>query len=239
MRWFLVSLAFAGCASAGKGNSIIGGLNDAGPGSNDIPQPDASPIDAPPGEITLSQTASGAITPGNAFGCVDPVTRITAENSYYRVFTLADHAITGTLHITQVEFGIQTATAGGEAVAQPAQLKLGTYGVLPSGPTLELAQVRPLASVEIQIPDGENTRMAVPITADVPATTSVIVELAIPDGTAAGHRFFIGSNTGGERRPGYNRGPECGFDSPTTMKSIADENGFGEVDIVMSVTGTL
>ena len=53
MRWCLVCLLLVGCASAGKGNSIIGGLGDAGAGDarpgtgNNFPEPDASPIDAP------------------------------------------------------------------------------------------------------------------------------------------------------------------------------------------------
>ena len=50
MRWLLICLAIAGCARAGKENSIIGGLSDAGDRGDGgiIPGPDAPLIDAPP-----------------------------------------------------------------------------------------------------------------------------------------------------------------------------------------------
>lgn len=236
MRWLLVCLSIAGCARAGKENSIIGGLSDARPGDADtVPAADASPIDAPPGQVTLTQTASNAITLNNSFGCLSG--DVTLANSYYRVFTLADFGITTTLHITRVDFGIQTAAAGGGATSQPATLNLGSYGAAPTGTTLDLTQVRMINSVKIQIPNGAATAMAVPITGDVAPASRVIVELAIPDGTATRNRFFIGTNTDDERAPGYTLGPDCGVTPPTSMQSIADELGFGTVHLVMTLTG--
>lgn len=237
MRWLLICLAIAGCARAGKENSIIGGLTDARPSGDaeTVPAPDASPFDAPPQQVTLTQTASNGITKNNSFGCVS--SGITLQNSYYRVFKLADYAITTTLHVSQVDFGIQTATAGGGAGSQPATVNIGTYAGTPGGMTLDLSQVRMINSANIKIPDGSATGMTVPITADISPTTSVIVELAIPDGTAAGHTFFVGTNTDTERAPGYTLGPDCQITSPTSMQSIADDNMFGNVHLVMSVTG--
>jgi hypothetical protein len=245
LRWFLVSLAIAGCASAGKGNSIIGGLTDAGsgdPGSrtdaNDFPALDASSIDAPPEQITLTQTASTTITRNNSFVCFNDVTNLTFQNSYYRVFALDDFSLTTTLHVTEVDFGIELADAGPNATQQPAQLQLGTYGTTPADPTLDPAQIRSLAALDIKIPDGAGTRMTVPITADVAPGTNLIVELTIPDGADAGSSFVIGSNAAGERRPGYTSAPQCALSVPTTMQSIAKQNNLGEADIIMSVTGT-
>ena len=235
MRWLFACLTIAGCARAGKENVIIGGLNDARPkDAVDIAEPDASPIDAPPSQITLSATTSGGITPNNSFGCVTMDRGLTLTNSYYRVFTLADFGVTTTLHVTQVDFGIQTAAAGGGATNQPAMVNLGLYAMPPQGDTLDLAQIRPLSSASIQIPNGSGSRMTVPITGDVPSTTSAIVELAIPDGTAAGNKFFIGTNTSGERSPGYTMSTDCQVNAPTAMSSF----GLGEVDMVMTVTGT-
>jgi hypothetical protein len=237
MRRLLICLAIAGCARAGRENSIIGGLNDARPRSDadDVPPPDASLIDAPPQQVTLSQTASNAITMNNSFGCV--ASGITLQNSYYRVFKLSDHAITTTLHVTQVVFGIQTAAAGAGAISQPATVHLGTYGGTPGGTTLDLSQVRVINSMTIKIPNGSATAMTVPITADIAPTASVIVELAIPDGRADGNKFFVGTNTDSERAPGYTLGPDCGITPPTSMQSIADDHSFGPVHLVMTVTG--
>jgi hypothetical protein len=225
----LACVALVGCASAGKGNTIIGGIDDAGT------QGAADAVTDGPGSITLTQTASATISPGNSFACGDGVH--TAENTYYRVFTLADHGITTTLHVTQVEIGIQSATAGGGAGQQPATLRLGTYGTPPTTNELDLAQIRNLTSLDLRIPNGNGTRMTVPIAADVPATTSLVVELFVPDGTSAGNLFVIGSNADGERKPSYVRQPDCGFDVPTAMKVIARPGT--EVDVVLSVTGTL
>ena len=236
MRCLLVCLAIAGCARAGQENSIIGGLIDAGPRGDAVLEPDASPIDAPPAQVTLSQTTSGQLSPGLSFNCHRITTGATRENSYYRVFALSDHGVAGMLHVTQVGFGIDTAAAGAGGM-QPATVRLATYGGTPGGPTLDSSLIRALASVDIQIPDGNGTRMTVPIEADVAPAANLLVELFIPDGLAAGHHFLIGANDLGERQPGYTRGPDCGVTAPTSMASIATENMLDEADIVLTVTG--
>lgn len=241
MRWLLVSLTIAGCAQAGKANSIIGGLTDAGAASdgNDFPEPDAPLIDAPPQQITLSQTTSSVITRNHSFACfVDGTGGITYQNSYYRVFAPVDHGITSTLHISEVTFGIESASAG-VGTMQPAQVKLGTYAATPAGITLDLTKISPLAATSIQIPDGEGTTMTVPIKADLEPTTRLIVELSVDDGRAKSNSFFIGTNGAGERKPGYTRAADCDLLSPTTMKSIAAQIPTGETDIILTVTGTM
>jgi hypothetical protein len=262
-RWFLVSLAIAGCASAGKGNRIIGGIIDADPGTgiiggiidagsgdpgrdtdaNDFPQIDAGLIDAPPQQITLTQNVSTTVTRANTFVCLSRTQGLTAQNSFYRVFTLDEFDITTVFHVTQVDFAIELASAGPSAVEQPAQVILASYGVAPTGTTLDPAQIRTLTSIDITIPDGAGTRMSVPITGDVAPGTRLLVELAVPDGTAAGRAFVIGSNAQGERGPGYisTSGPDCAVPIPTTMASIRvahPELMLNEADILLSVTGT-
>lgn len=221
MRWPWLCLAVAGCARAGEPNRIIGGIDDARPGNGDVP-------------VTLTQTASNAIVPNNSFGCLN--TGLTLRNSYYRVFRLADFQITSMFHVTQVDFGVQEATAGQGAATQPAAVHLGTYDGA-AGAMLDLALIRPLGSVEIQIPNAIATAVTVPIAADVAPTASVIVELAIPDGTAARNKFLVGTNTADETAPGYTLGPDCGYTTPTSMQRIADDLGFGPVHMVMTITG--
>jgi hypothetical protein len=233
MRWLLICLALAGCARAGKENSIIGGLTDARPrgDATEIPLPDAATPDAVP-QTTLTQTVSNSIAVDNSFAC--PV----GSNSYYRVFTLADYSITSTLHVTQIDFGIQDAAAGSGASSQPATVNIGTYGGPLGDTTLDATLIRMINTMTIQIPNGSATAMTVPITADIAPTASVIVELAVPDGTADNTRFFIGTNTDGERQPGYTLEPGCGYGVPTTMQSIADKFQFGNVHAVITVGGS-
>src|SRR5262245_43766083 len=114
MRWLFVALAVAGCAKAGPGNSIIGGLEDAGPGVDAAvdPEPDASPIDAPPEQVTLAQTVTGAMLDRNSISCQSDLPGSTRPNSYYRVFALSEHAIATALHVTEVAFAIEAARSG-------------------------------------------------------------------------------------------------------------------------------
>jgi hypothetical protein len=245
MRWFLVSLALAGCASAGKGNSIIGGIEDAGIDDagvridgNDVPEIDASLIDAPPSQVTLSQTTSTAITSNNSLACVPdtPEELDTRPNSYYRVFAMADDDIRTALHVTEVTFGIQDAISATADDVQPATVRIGVYEGAIGSPVLDLSRVRGVAEVDILIADSTGTRMTVPISGDVPAASNLIVELEIPANATVRHRFFIGSNDGGERRPGYFRAPTCDFREPTTLSSISPPPN--NMDILISVTGT-
>jgi hypothetical protein len=247
MRWLLVGLAVAGCAQAGPPNSIIGGLTDGGDtrpdadpriDAGDPPRPDAATTDAPPQQVTLTQTVTGSISDGNSIACQPPIRGVTRPNSYYRVFALSDHGIATTLHVTEVAFAIESAT-GGAGPDQPATLNVGTYAVVPVGDTLDLRQIRPISSLPIRIPDGNLTRMAVPVTADIPATTNLIVELAIPADSQVENEFFIGTNTDGERKPGYLRAPTCRYVDPTTLQRVALDKELAEIDIILTVTGTM
>src|SRR5262249_19077469 len=154
------------------------------------------------------------------------------QNSYYRVFTPSDAGLTTTLHITQIAFGIESAIAG-TGTMQPASVNLGTYTGTLAGTTLDLSKVQSITSADIQISNGEGITMKVPIMADLAPTANLIVELAIPDGRTAGNSFFIGTNTAGERKPGYTSAMDCNLSIPTTMQSIAAQIPTGETDIVM------
>jgi hypothetical protein len=231
MRWLLICLAIAGCAKAGKENTIIGGVIDAGTRGDGL---DALPDDASLQQTTLTQTASDAVAMGaSLFNCHGSSTGFIFENSYYRVFALADDGIATTLHVTQVDFGIDTAIAG-IGGKQPGTIRIGAYGGALGGTTLDLSLVRAINSADIQIPDGSATKMTVPITADIAATASILVELFIPDGRTDGNKFKIGANAGGERKPSYVRGPDCGTSDPTTLKSLSPGD---EIDLILTVTG--
>lgn len=244
MRWLLVALALAGCAKAGPSNAIIGGitdagaqLGDAGGDADEFPEPDASPIDAPPQQLTLAQTTSTAIARANSFFCHDVPSGFARENNYYRVFVPTDHGITTDFHVLEVTFGIEFASAG-TGTQQPGKIVVGTYSGPIGGTTLDVTQMRAISSVDIQIADGEGIRQTVPITADIAPTTNLIVQLTIPDGLADGNIFVIGSNGSGERRPGYTLAGKCNFKVPTSMFSISTARGFDEADIVLIVTAS-
>ena len=231
MRWLPVpALVLAACASAG--NPADEPPID-GPSGGGEPLPiDGPSADAAPQPANLSQNTS--TTPNSTrLGCAD-LAGLTNENSYYRVFSLADHGITGSYEVQSVTFAVNFADGGGSS--QPAQVKIGRYTGTPGGLTLSLADIVPIKSVSISIPDG-STSITTPIKGVVPPGGHLIVELAIPDGGANGNEFFVGSNGAGESKPGYLRAPSCGDAVPKSMNAIAADNGIGKVDLIMTVNG--
>jgi hypothetical protein len=244
MRWLSVlALPIAACASAGGGSGgpppADGPTGDPdGSTDTDGPPPDtAPPVDAPPQMVVLSQNIN-TVPNGTRLGCNQSPGNYTRENSYYRVFTLADHGITGTYQVQSVTFAVNLANAGG--TQQPAQVKIGRYVGTPGGLTLTVADIQPINSANIQIPDGA-TSVTTPITGIVPPGANLIVELAIPDGVAAQNQFFIGTNAAGESKPGYIRAPVMGCDlpAPTSMNYVGQQNDppIAKTDLILTVTG--
>jgi hypothetical protein len=226
----VLGLSLTACASAGGSSAPSDGPSGDG---GDGPPIDAIPIDAPPETAPLSQNVS--TTPnGTILGCNQG--NFTRENSYYRVFALADHAITTPYQVQSVTFAINTANAGGSS--QPGQIKIGRYTGTPGGVTLDTASIVPINSASITIPDGA-TSITTPISGLVPAGGNLIVELAIPDGVAASNTFFVGTNAAGEAKPGYIRAPACNVLAPTSMNQLGSQQSppIPKTDLIMTVAG--
>src|SRR5882757_7443879 len=122
-RLVLCCLAITGCATAGPGNEIVGGLTDAGTEG----RPGRGGPDAPsaPADLILSQTASSDVIADNSFDCPGDA------NSFFRVFTPSDDGVTNTFVVAEVDFGIQAAS---DDIA--ATMKLVPYTGTP-GDTLD------------------------------------------------------------------------------------------------------
>lgn len=232
-RSFVLTLGLAACASGGERPL------DGDPGQDGNPTIDARPIDAPPPDappqmVTLSQNVSPTAS-GNSIACSQ--TNFTRENSYYRVFSLAEHGVPGMFRVQQVSFVVQTATAGGGAATQAGQIKIGRYTGAAGSASLDVAQVVPVNAAAIAIPNGAGT-VNVPITGTFPGG-NIIVELAIPDGFAAQNTFYIGTNAAGETKPGYLRAPACGLAAPSGMNAfgMAQSPPLPKADLIMTVTG--
>jgi len=231
LPWLAVVVGLTACASAEKpGNKPDGGSN---PGDDADIEPDDAKVwlDAPaPTPVTLSQTADTTVTAGASLACSSSG-GFTLENSWYRVFNLAEHGITGPLHVTNVRFGVQEASPG-----QQVQLKIGTYAGTP-GTSLSLVNVTPIQSATLNIAvETTNAVIDAPIDAIVPAGSNMIVEVFAPDHTGTMIYFFVGASTGAETKPGYLRTPGCGgvATTPTSMKSVNAAAG----SVIMDVIGT-
>jgi hypothetical protein len=225
----LLALLLVGCASAKLGG---GGDDDGTPGdgNNNGNEGNNVDIDAPPPidaavSTTLSQTGTTNIV-ATEIGCqVNDGSRITTENSYYRIFPLSDHNITTSFSVTEVAFAVERATAGGGAASQPAQVKIGTYSGTLNATSFAVASLTPLASATIQIPNN-TANVVVPISmfspssVTVPPSAMLYAEVFIPDGRPTGNIFYIGSNGGTETHPSYIRASDCQAVSPTQYAAL-------------------
>lgn len=215
------------CASAGREEMPDAPARDAAV--------DAPPVDSAPTPIMLTQTTSMTIGANNSIACGNP-DGTTAENSWYRVFRLADAGITGGLRLNSVTFGVQ------ESLGMPlVQVKVATYAgnVQPPPAQLDTALITPIASASFQVPDTTSTTtrtVTVPITANVPALSQLLVEIAAPDLNGQSKFFYLGGNNAGESRPGYLRAPTgaCATPQPKTTASL----GFPDSHLVITVDGT-
>lgn len=229
------------CASAG----VDGGTGDDGPTIDapradaplidDAAEPDAPGPDAGPIDVTLTQTTSAMVGSNNSIACGNP-DGTTAENSWYRVFRLADSNIVSGLRVIAVTFGVQ------ESLGTPAvQVKIGTYSgnIQPPPSQLDIGLISPITAVTFNVPNTLSTApmaVTVPIIANVPALSQMVVEVFAPNLNGTSKYFYLGGNNAGEAKPGYLRAPSgaCATPQPKSTTVL----GFPMSNLVISVSGT-
>jgi hypothetical protein len=195
--------------------------------------------DAPSGSSkTLSETTSTTIVANNSFPCSPGLFSLnTAQNSYYRVFSLASLGVTTAFQVTNVTFQVELARS-----APTATLTVGTYSGTVGSATLKAADITAIQTdSSVTIPDADDDSgsnpgtVNVPISATIPAGSNLIVELAVP----SGGMFYIGTSASGESAPGYTSTTDTADctppgKTPTSMSKIA---GYA-ANILLTVTGT-
>ena len=197
MRSLLLGL-LVGCASAGSPDQ-----NPATDASSTDGRPVDAAVDARMVDATIMTTLSQQVSTTNASG--NSVVCNSGENSWYRVFALADHNITGAFMVQSVTFGVQ------EAAGSPiVNIRVGTYGAAP-GTTLNTGMITNVNQTTHQVAAFTNPggNVTVPITAMIPAGSRLIVEVAKSGTNTAGLHFVIGASNAGETKTGYVRAPTC------------------------------
>src|SRR5688572_28550280 len=168
MKGLLFLVLVSGCATAGR-EEVVGGRPDGGGGGGSgsgkdadiIPPPDAAPLpDAPAGQqqVTLSQTTDNTMAVGKAIACSSSLLGVpigTRDNSWYRVFKLADYGVTSQFNLQRITFYSDYAY-GGTGVTQPATLKIGTYSGTLDGDTIATASITAMTTVPVTIPDADS-----------------------------------------------------------------------------------
>ncbi len=181
------------------------------------------------GDITITHSASQTITASNAVACIADGTNFHMDNSYWRSFSLSSFGISDALDVCAVEIGIEVAAAGSGGV-QPVTVRLYTASqAFPGGYPGSLTLIGEAANVSVA--DQNETVLAIPVTGTAPAGSELVVEIFTPNGQAAGHSFFIGSNASTETGPSYILSAGCSINTPTSFAGISYPN----VHIVMNV----
>lgn len=175
---------------------------------------------------TITHSLSQTIQALNSVSC--NAGGLHTDNSYMRVFDLPSFGINGDFEVSQVQIGIEQAVGAGGA--QPASVNLYTL----SGP-LVFANLTPIGSANINVSDQNLTILNVPVSGTAPAGSTLVVEFFTPNGQAAGHSLFVGSNNLGQTDPTYLAAADCAVPEPTDTGSL----GFPGMHLVMNVTGSL
>jgi len=163
------------------------------------------------------------------FGCTN-TDGTTPAGSWYRVFSLAEAGITNTFSVEKVTFGVCF------AVGTPTvDVEIGTYAGSITDPTLDLAKITPVRSVNaVPVAADQISKLVdVPLTADFAPGTNIVVEISTKDFNGTGDQLSIGLTAAGETRAGFLRSPLCGPAVPMTTTAVGANAHF-----VITVTGT-
>jgi len=191
-----------------------------------------------PGEVLVTHSTDQSIVLYNSVACSS--SSLHTDNSYFRVFDLANDFGLGTFVIKHVEIGIETASSA--TGTQPVELRFYSLDVPMVNPlsssayfsfsdlTLLGSQSYTVADQSLSIVDFILTNPIV-----VPENTVLVVEFFTPNGQAVGNSLYVGSNpTGAGSAPWtFLAAPDCSvYDAVTTAYL-----GFPEKNMVMNVYG--
>lgn len=213
-------------------DSDNGGGQDSG-GSGMV---DAAPhIDSPMGGGTQTLTQTTANTDTQVGIACASSGGYTLRNSYYRVFTLSDYGVTGTFHVTGIDFIVSTA-------AQSPQLTIGvgTYSGTTGGQTITKANIS-LTQTTTYTPPSTTSAVPVhvPIAADITGNLVVEIDQATAGSSGTPYQFYIGANESGESKPGYISSADCTLPTPTSMDYEAGlQTTPTHSNMVLTVTGS-
>lgn len=177
--------------------------------------------------VRLEQTTGdNAIAPSLSLACSDPTG--TKENSWYRIFRLADFGVDKPFAVNRVNFGVQTAI--GE---QRIKVSIGTYAGSAGAVELDTTKIDMLGLTTIGVPEGKlQTLQANFPGIYVPPDANLIVEIKT-EGRAENAFFYLGATQSPEMMPGYLRAPTCNTTAPLMTSAL----GYSQTHLLISVSG--
>ncbi len=169
-----------------------------------------------------SVSANGSVACGNNAG------GYTSDNYYSRAFKLSNYGVTGDFTVTEVRFGVQTAST-----TLPVTINLynQTSGTYPAGTKSLLKSFTKTIS-----PADVGTVVSATTNQVVPAGATLVTEF-FHDGQDEVQVFYFGTNAAGQTAPSYLKSEGCGIMNPIATGTGALA-GFASAQWVISVVGT-
>jgi hypothetical protein len=220
---------------AAPGQPDSGALPDAGPDGifDATPVPDATsgPPDANLGPlVTLKHATSMSVQSVVCLSCMNnTVPQTHADNSWFLVIDPATAGVVGDFQVSRVQVGVQRSIAGD--TTQPIDVILHT---LPANTPLTRQNLQFVATRTHDVSDVLRQVIELPISARIPADSTLVVEVYAPDGEFDENLFEMGCNMLGATGPSYVQAPTC--------QQIANITAFdalqaGDKHLVMAVLG--
>jgi hypothetical protein len=186
-------------------------------------------FEPPPYDVTrtwLSQTDDMTIAPQLSLACSDA--NGTTENSWYRIFQLAEMGVDKPFTVHRVNFGVQTVIGD-----QRVKVSIGTYAGHPGSVELDPAKIDVLGLTTIPVAEGTSQVLQANFPAiTVPQSANLIVEIK-SEGYRDGRFFYLGATHSAETIPGYLRAPTCEVPNPVMTSGL----GYSQTHVIIAVSG--
>lgn len=177
--------------------------------------------------VRLQQTEGSEIASSLSLACSDG--NGTKENSWYRMFRLADFGIENAFTVHRVNFGVQTAIGD-----QRVKVAIGTYAGNAGAVELDVTKIDLLGLTTISIPEGRAFMAQANFPGiEIPAGSNLVVEVKT-EGQGDGRYFYLGATASHEMIPGYLRAPTCNTPNPLMTSAL----GYLQTHLVIAVSGS-
>lgn len=205
-------------------------------------------------QVMTQNTTPNTVASTGSVACAGPAAGpnyYTSDNSYIRLFKLADYGITYDYKITNIAFGVQLAsrTLAGSSTdiggTFPVEVWVyTTTGTTPTGTLTSVSGTNALATVNVSSTNNAGmVNTGTSVNQIIPAGQNIVVEVwhdgnTGKTGTTASpfERFYMGTHPGGQTSPSYLSSEGCSISSPIATGTGALA-GFASAQWVMTITG--
>jgi len=179
--------------------------------------------------LTITQSSSQAVTPGNSVAplLIAPPGRYD-NSSYWRAFNIANFASGSSFTIASVDIGVESVTTG------PKLVKVNLWSSSAAFPLGYPNSLSLLGTASQSVGVQAGTIVNIPVMGTAPVGAQLVVEISVPGWPTDGDtsQFLIGSNTAAETGPSY-VSSQLGITTPTPLATF----GVPNMHIVMNVNG--